>query len=235
MTLPDTRREYSLSGLDLDDLADDPLAQFTRWFDDVSAGRGVSRFRRIGIALFELWHAVLGHPPVDVNAMVVATATAEGVPSARTVLLKGVDARGFMFFTNYDSRKGRELAENPRAALVFFWPGLERQVTVSGDVRRLPPHESEQYFRSRPRGSRLAAWASQQSAIVPNRAALEERWRETADRFSGSDVPLPSNWGGYVLDPRRIEFWQGRPNRLHDRFCYTRNADGAWRIERLAP
>jgi pyridoxamine 5'-phosphate oxidase len=235
MALSDTRREYSLGGLDRDDLAADPLAQFTRWFADASASHGGSRLRRIGIALFELWHAVLGRPPVDVNAMVVATATVDGVPSARTVLLKGVDARGFTFFTNYDSRKGRELADNPRAALVFFWPGLERQVLVSGDVRRLPADESERYFRSRPRGSRIAAWASPQSAPVTDRAALEERWGETAQRFPGERVPLPPHWGGYVVDPRRIEFWQGRPNRLHDRFSYTRDADGGWRIERLAP
>jgi pyridoxamine 5'-phosphate oxidase len=235
MALPDTRREYSLSGLDRDDLAADPLTQFTRWFGDASGRRRASRFRRIGIALVDVWHAVVGRPPVDVNAMVVATATPQGVPSARTVLLKGVDARGFMFFTNYDSRKGRELAENPRAALVFFWPGLQRQVTVSGDVRRLPAEESERYFRSRPWGSRIAAWASDQSAAVPNRAALEERWRETAARFSGNDVPLPPNWGGYVLDPLRIEFWQGRPNRLHDRFSYTRDGELGWRLERLAP
>jgi pyridoxamine 5'-phosphate oxidase len=235
MALPDTRREYSLGGLDRHDLAADPLAQFTRWFGDASASRGVTRLRRIGIALFELWHAVRGRPPVDVNAMVVATATVDGVPSARTVLLKGVDARGFTFFTNYDSRKGRELADNPRAALVFFWPGLERQVLVSGDVRRLPADESERYFRSRPRGSRIAAWASPQSAAVTDRAALEERWGETAQRFPGERVPLPPHWGGYVVDPRRIEFWQGRPNRLHDRFSYTRGADGGWRIERLAP
>jgi pyridoxamine 5'-phosphate oxidase len=235
MALPDTRREYSLGGLDRDDLAADPLAQFTRWFADASTSHGGSRLRRIGIALFELWHAVRGRPPVDVNAMVVATATVDGVPSARTVLLKGVDARGFTFFTNYDSRKGRELADNPRAALVFFWPGLERQVLVSGDVRRLPADESERYFRSRPRGSRIAAWASPQSAAVTDRAALEERWGETAQRFPGERVPLPPHWGGYVVDPRRIEFWQGRPNRLHDRFSYTRGADGGWRIERLAP
>ena len=234
MALGDTRREYSLGGLDRDDLAADPFAQFTRWFGDAASSRGGSRVRRIGIALFDLWQAVLGRSPVDVNAMVLATADRDGVPSARTVLLKGVDARGFTFYTNYDSRKGRELAGNPRAALVFFWPALERQVLVSGDVRKLPTEDSEQYFRSRPRGSRIAAWASKQSAPVPSRAALEESWREAAARFPGSDVPLPPNWGGFVLAPRRIEFWQGRPNRLHDRFVYTRDADG-WQIERLAP
>jgi pyridoxamine 5'-phosphate oxidase len=235
MPFPDTRREYSLGGLDRDDLASDPLAQFRRWFGDASASRGASRLRRIGIALFDLWHAVLGQPPVDVNAMVLATADHQGRPSARTVLLKGIDARGFTFFTNYDSRKGRELAENPRAALVFFWPGLERQVLVSGEVTRLTAEESERYFRSRPLGSRIAAWASNQSAPVPDRATLEERWRETAARFPGDDVPLPPNWGGFLLAPSRIEFWQGRANRLHDRFSYTREAGGEWRIERLAP
>lgn len=234
MPHPDTRREYSLGGLDRDDLASDPLEQFTRWFDDAVASRGRSRIRRIGIALYDLWHAVLGHPPVDVNAMVLATADGNGVPSARTVLLKQADARGFAFFTNYDSRKGRDLAENPRAALVFFWPDLERQVLVSGDVTRLPVEESERYFRGRPRGSRIAAWASNQSAPVSDRAALQARWQETAVRFPGDDVPLPPNWGGFVVAPQSIEFWQGRPNRLHDRFRYTREA-GGWRIERLAP
>ena len=234
MPLPDARREYSFSGLDRDDLSPDPLEQFTRWFGDVSESRRGGRLRRIGIALYDLWHALLGHPPVDVNAMVLATADRDGVPSARTVLLKGADGRGFIFFTNYDSRKGRELAENPHASLVFFWPGLERQVLVTGDVTKLPAEESDRYFRSRPRGSRIAAWASNQSAPVPDRAALEEQWRATDRRFPGDDVPLPPNWGGFMLAPRRIEFWQGRPNRLHDRFCYTREASG-WRIERLAP
>ena len=234
MPLPDARREYSFGGLDRDDLSPDPLEQFTRWFGDVSESRRGGRLRRIGIALYDLWHALLGHPPVDVNAMVLATADRDGVPSARTVLLKGADGRGFIFFTNYDSRKGRELAENPHASLVFFWPGLERQVLVTGDVTKLPAEESDRYFRSRPRGSRIAAWASNQSAPVPDRAALEEQWRATDRRFPGDDVPLPPNWGGFMLAPRRIEFWQGRPNRLHDRFCYTREASG-WRIERLAP
>ena len=234
MPLSDARREYSFSGLDRDDLSPDPLEQFTRWFGDVSESRRGGRLRRIGIALYDLWHALLGHPPVDVNAMVLATADRDGVPSARTVLLKGADGRGFIFFTNYDSRKGRELAENPHASLVFFWPGLERQVLVTGDVTKLAAEESDRYFRSRPRGSRIAAWASNQSAPVPDRAALEEQWRATDRRFPGDDVPLPPNWGGFMLAPRRIEFWQGRPNRLHDRFCYTREASG-WRIERLAP
>jgi pyridoxamine 5'-phosphate oxidase len=150
------------------------------------------------------------------------------------VLLKSVDERGFIFFTNYDSRKGRELAENPHAALTFFWSELERQICVAGTVTQLPVAESEAYFKSRPRGSRLAAWASQQSAPVPDRATLEARWRELEKQFPGN-IPLPPNWGGFILKPERIEFWQGRPSRLHDRFSYTRQPDGAWKIERLSP
>ena len=167
--------------------------------------------------------------------MVLATTTQDGQPSARTVLLKGVEKRGFIFFTNYDSRKGKELAENPNAALVFYWPDLERQVCVAGKVTKLPFAESEAYFRSRPKGSQLAAWASDQSSAVSDRETLEQQWREMEARFTGQDIPCPPNWGGYVLSPARIEFWQGRPNRLHDRFRYTLQEDGSWTIERLAP
>jgi pyridoxamine 5'-phosphate oxidase len=235
MAIPDLRREYSRGGLDRQDLSDDPLAQFTNWFSHASATRGGTRWRRIGIALFKLWHAILGHASPDVNAMVLATATKDGRPSARTVLLKGADQRGFVFFTNYDSRKGRELAENPHATLVFYWNELERQVCVAGMVTKLPREESEAYFKSRPKGSRLAAWASNQSDVVASRPVLEQRWQEMAARFPGDDVPLPPNWGGYVLAPVRIEFWQGRPNRMHDRFRYTKQPDNTWKIERLAP
>jgi pyridoxamine 5'-phosphate oxidase len=234
MTLADARREYSLAGLDRDDLAPEPLTQFAGWFAEASSARGRTRLRRIGIAFFDLWHALLGHPPIDVNAMVLATADGAGAPSARTVLLKAVDERGFTFFTNYDSRKGRDLAENSRAALVFYWAALERQVTITGAVTKLPVAESERYFQTRPRGSRIAAWASRQSAPIESRAELEREWRDTAARFPGDDVPLPPNWGGYVLTPDSIEFWQGRSNRLHDRLRYTREGDG-WRIDRLAP
>jgi pyridoxamine 5'-phosphate oxidase len=234
MALADERREYSLGGLDRPDLADDPVVQFRRWFTEMHDAAGAGRLRRIGIALYQLWHAILGHTPADATAMVLATADASGQPSARTVLLKGIDARGFAFFTNYESRKGRDLAENPRAALVFFWPTLERQVVVTGRVSKLPTAESEAYFRSRPRGSRIAAWASHQSAVVDGRHQLERQWSETAARFDGHDVPLPPFWGGYVLEPMRIEFWQGRPNRLHDRFSYTREA-GRWVVHRLSP
>jgi pyridoxamine 5'-phosphate oxidase len=236
MNLADIRRNYSTGGLARTDLDANPIAQFQDWFARAAEEHTGSRWRKISIALYKLWHVCLGHQPVDVNAMVLATADKNGNPSARTVLLKGVDERGFIFYTNYDSRKGRELAENPNAALTFFWPELERQVCVAGTVSKLPAAESESYFKARPRGSRLAAWASNQSDVVANRAALEKKWSEMAAKFpENSDIPLPSNWGGFVLDPGRIEFWQGRLNRLHDRFCYIRLADNTWKLERLSP
>ena len=235
MAIADLRREYGAGGLDRQDLVADPLAQFQQWFGQAAAAQGGSPGRKIGIALFKLWHALLGYAPAEVNAMTLATVDQDGRPSARTILLKGADARGFIFFTNYDSRKGRELVENPNAALVFYWPELERQVCVSGTTEKLPPEESAAYFKTRPKGSRLAAWASNQSSVVADRAALEAKWSEMAARFPGDEVPLPANWGGYVLRPERVEFWQGRPSRLHDRFRYTRQPGGGWQIERLAP
>jgi len=231
MDAADIRREYSLGGLKRADLEANPVAQFNQWFAQASAG---SRWRKIGIALFKLWHAFLGHAPIDVNAMVLATVDKAGRPSTRAVLLKGVDERGFIFYTNYDSRKGLELAENPNGALTFYWPDLERQVCVAGAVSKIAREASEAYFKSRPRGSRLATWASNQRDVVADRAALDAKWDEMAAKFRG-DVPLPPNWGGYVLKPERIEFWQGRPNRLHDRFRYTRQPDDSWKLERLAP
>lgn len=234
MNLADIRRNYSAGGLARTDLDANPISQFHDWFARAASEQSGSRWRKISIALYKLWRAFLGHQPVDVNAMVLATADKNGKPSARTVLLKGVDERGFIFFTNYDSRKGRELTENPNAALTFFWPELERQICVAGTVSKLPAPESETYFKSRPRGSRMAAWASNQSDVVPNRAALEKKWDEMAAKFPG-DIPLPPNWGGYVLRPDRIEFWQGRLNRLHDRFCYMRQPDDSWKLERLSP
>jgi len=235
MAIAEIRREYSLGGLNRQELDADPLTQFKAWFGQATAVQQGSRWRKIGIALFKLWHAILGHAPVDANAMVLATTTRDGQPSARTVLLKGVDERGFIYFTNYDSRKGREVADNPNAALVFYWPELERQVCVTGKVSKLPVSESEAYFKSRPQGSQLAAWASNQSSAVPDRKTLDQQWREMEARFRDGDIPCPPNWGGYVLSPARIEFWQGRPNRLHDRFRYTRQADESWIIERLSP
>jgi pyridoxamine 5'-phosphate oxidase len=235
MAMAEIRREYSFGGLNRQELDANPVAQFQRWFSQATTAQRGSWWRRVGIALFKLWHAVLGHAPVDANAMVLATTTKDGLPTARTVLLKGVDERGFVFFTNYHSRKGRELAENPNAALVFYWAEMERQVCIVGTVTKLPVVESEAYFKSRPKGSRLAAWASNQSSAVPDRETLDRQWREMEARFPGGEIPCPPNWGGYVLSPVRLEFWQGRPNRLHDRFRYTRQADNSWIIERLSP
>jgi len=234
MALADLRREYIAGGLDRGELDPDPIPQFQKWFGHAALTQSGSRFRQIGIALYKLWHALLGRPPADVNAMTLATVGPDGVPSARTVLLKGVDSRGFIFFTNYDSRKGRELAANPNAALTFFWPELERQVCVTGTVSKLPTAESEAYFKTRPRGSQLGAWASNQSSVVEDRSILEKQWHDAAARFP-NDIPMPPYWGGYVLSPDRIELWQGRPSRLHDRFCYTRQSDGKWALERLSP
>ena len=223
-------------GLRRSDLEADALSQFNRWFQHAAAAKAGGRLRRFFIGLYKAFSFLGGSAaPADVNAMTLATCDKEGRPSARVVLLKGVDERGFIFFTNYESRKAQELARNPEAALVFYWADLERQVCVAGQVKRLSKEESEAYFISRPRGSRLAAWASRQSEIVPDRAALETKWQELEKKYPGQDVPLPPYWGGYVLDPSRIEFWQGRANRLHDRFRYTKNPDKSWRIERLSP
>jgi pyridoxamine 5'-phosphate oxidase len=213
----------------------DPIVQFRRWFDQAAGARSSGRVRA---ALIRLYKALLGlgsAERIDVNAATLATADAEGRPSARVVLLKGVDERGFVFFTNYDSRKGRELAANPNAALVFYWPDQERQVCIAGAATKISREESEAYFKSRPRGSRLAAWASKQSNVLANREVLENEWRELEAKYPGEDVPMPPYWGGFVLSPVRIEFWQGRPSRLHDRFWYLKQADGKWLIERLSP
>ena len=234
MAIADIRREYKMAGLRRADLAPDPLAQFSAWFSQAVSAQSGSRWRKIGIAAYKLWQVILGHSPADVNAMVLATVDEAGRPSTRTVLLKGVDSRGFIFFTNYDSRKGRELGANPAAALTFYWPELERQICVAGVVEKLPVAESEKYFKSRPRGSQLGAWASNQSDPVADRAELEKRWSDMEKKFPG-EIPLPANWGGFVLKPDRIEFWQGRPSRLHDRFTYLRQPDGQWKIDRLSP
>jgi pyridoxamine 5'-phosphate oxidase len=203
--------EDTREGLAEADVAPDPVVQFGRWYDDA---------RSAGL--------------VEPSAMTLATATAGGVPSARMVLLRGVDRRGFVFYTNYESRKAAELAANPLAALVFWWGELQRQVRVEGRVERTSREESAAYFRTRPPGSRLSAWASPQSRVIPGREVLEERVAEVAADHPDGDVPLPPFWGGYRLVPEVVELWQGRPNRLHDRLRYTRAA-GGWRIERLAP
>ena len=231
MAIADIRREYSLGGLRRANLDANPIEQFNSWFMQASSG---GRWRKICIALFKLWQAVLNHSPADVNATVLSTVDKSGRPSSRNVLLKGVDKSGFIFFTNYDSRKGNELAENPNAALTFYWADLERQICVAGSVEKIAREESEKYFKSRPRGSQLAVWASNQSDIVKDRDTLEAKWNEMGKKFP-NEVPLPPNWGGFVLRPQRIEFWQGRPSRLHDRFQYTRQLDNSWKLERLAP
>jgi len=235
MSLADLRREYSLSGLRRADLDADPIVQFNRWFEQAAGFRRSGNLRRFCINLYKSIFLAETSVPIDVNAMTLATADKDGRPSARVVLLKGVDARGFIFFTNYDSRKGQELAENPHAALVSYWPSQERQVCIAGDVTKLPEAESEAYFKTRPRGSRIAAWASRQSVVLPNREALETEWKQLEAKYPGDNVPKPPYWGGYVLAPTRVEFWQGRPSRLHDRFRYTKQEDGSWKIERLSP
>jgi pyridoxamine 5'-phosphate oxidase len=194
------------------DLDPDPIALFGRWLDEARAA---------GIALPE--------------AFALATADASGQPSVRHVLLRGLDERGFVFFTNYDSRKGRDLAENPRAALAFYWRELERQVCVRGTVERTGREESEAYFGTRPREARLGAWASRQSEVVGSREELDAQYREMEERFREGEVPLPSHWGGYRVTPEAVEFWKGREHRLHDRFRYTRRSDASWTIERLFP
>ncbi|HET8626117.1 MAG TPA: pyridoxamine 5'-phosphate oxidase [Thermomicrobiales bacterium] len=199
-------------GLSEADVALDPFVQFDRWFRDVLASGGP-----------------------EPTAMTVATATRDGRPSARMVLLKGVDERGFVFYTNYESRKGGELAENPRAALLFHWPQLQRQVRVTGTVARVAPEESDAYFRSRARGSRLGAWASHQSRVIPDRAALEADLARVEAAYPGEDIPRPPYWGGFRVVPETFEFWQSRPSRLHDRLRYTRQPDGRWLIDRLSP
>jgi pyridoxamine 5'-phosphate oxidase len=211
MSIADLRREYAAARLDEAEVERDPFRQFAHWFEEA---------RR----------AELEEP----NAMTLATASADGAPSARIVLLKAADERGFAFFTDYRSRKGRELEANPRAALVFYWGELERQVRVTGTVSRVSRDENEKYFLSRPRGSRLGAWTSHQSTVVDARADLEERLEAMTARFDGGDVPLPPHWGGFWVRPDTIEFWQGRENRLHDRIRYLREG-GAWKVERLSP
>ncbi len=212
MHTSDLRKTYSFGGLSESDLDSDPFAQFGKWFQQAV-------------------EAKLTEP----NAMTLATATSDGFPSARMILLKSFDEDGFVFFTNYESQKGRELAENPSAALVFYWAELERQIRIAGAVSKVPRQESEEYFKSRPEGSRLGAWTSRQSQVISGREVLEERLKKLTAEYQDREIPTPPFWGGYRLSPQTIEFWQGRPNRLHDRLRYTRQSDNRWLIERLSP
>lgn len=205
------RKDYSLAGLTEKDLARNPFRQFEKWFAEAEAAK-----------------------VIEPNAMTLATATRDGKPSARTVLLKALDGRGFVFFTNRESEKGRQLAENAQASLLFPWLALERQIRIDGRVEKVGAEENEVYFHSRPHGSQLGAWASPQSTVVTGRAALEANLRAVEQKYAGEVVPLPPFWGGYRVVPETVEFWQGRRNRLHDRLRYRRTADD-WVTERLAP
>ena len=211
-TIADIRKEYKLQTLSESDILKDPFAQFGKW-----------------------WQEVLNAGIEEPNAMTLATATADGMPDARIVLLKDFDERGFTFYTNYNSAKGMQLLENPRASLVFFWKELERQVRVGGLVNLAPARVSDEYFNSRPVGSRVGAWASPQSEPIEGREWLEENERRYQELWMGKTIVRPPHWGGYVLKPVRIEFWQGRPSRLHDRFLFSLQSSGLWKIERLAP
>ncbi|MEC4812590.1 MAG: pyridoxamine 5'-phosphate oxidase [Scytonema sp. PMC 1069.18] len=211
-TIADLRKDYHLQGLSKTEIDPNPFIQFKKWFDQALT-------------------AQLTEP----NAMTIATATPDGRPSARMVLLKGFDQRGFVFYTNYNSQKGQELAKNPQASLVFWWAELERQVRISGHIEKVSENESNEYFYSRPLNSRLGAWASNQSQVIESRDVLEQQMQELQIKYQEREIPRPPHWGGFRVIPQEIEFWQGRSNRLHDRLRYTYVEDGDWKIERLSP
>jgi pyridoxamine 5'-phosphate oxidase len=210
--IADIRKEYKLQSLSEKESLPDPFAQFGKWWNEAMAS-GID----------------------EVNAMTLATASADGMPDARIILLKGFDEKGFTFFTNYQSAKGQELLENPRAILVFFWKELQRQIRISGLCVPLSDQENDAYFNSRPEGSRIGAWASPQSETIDSRDWLEGNEKKFRERFAGGKIERPPHWGGYRIRPTHMEFWQGRPNRLHDRIRYNLQKDGSWKIERLAP
>lgn len=211
-SIADIRKDYRLQQLGEADIDKDPLIQFGKW-----------------------WQDALNSKIEELNAFTLATATTEGKPSARIVLLKGYDERGFVFFTNYTSNKGHQLAHNAEVAMVFFWKELERQVRIEGVVEKVSAEESDDYFNSRPPGSRLGAWASSQSAVIENRDILDANVSKYEKMFEGEPIPRPQHWGGYRIEPTMFEFWQGRSGRLHDRMQYCLEENGAWKIERLAP
>jgi pyridoxamine 5'-phosphate oxidase len=211
MNLADLRQEYTKAGIERDQLQSDPVDQFSVWFEQAQ-------------------DAGIREP----NAMVLATVSESGQPFTRTVLLKDLDKRGFVFYTNFESRKATQIAGNAKVSLIFLWLDLERQISINGTAEQISTAESLRYFASRPFGSRLGAWVSRQSEVIRSRALLEQKWQEMKSKFANGEVPLPSFWGGYRVKPQSIEFWQGRQNRLHDRFLYQKIAD-QWQIERLSP
>lgn len=211
-TIADLRKDYTQQALTEQDIAPNPIAQFHHWFEQALAAQ-----------------------VLEPNAMTLATATLEGKPSARIVLLKQVSEQGFIFFTNYESHKGRELIANPWAALTFWWAELERQVRIEGTVHQTDPLNSDEYFQSRPRESQLGAWVSPQSQVIADRSVLEDLWQDLSRRYENQPIPRPPHWGGFCLNPSVIEFWQGRPSRLHDRLSYRRHNQHNWLVERLAP
>ncbi|HEY9633605.1 MAG TPA: pyridoxamine 5'-phosphate oxidase [Coleofasciculaceae cyanobacterium] len=211
-SVADLRKEYTLQGLSETEIRPNPFEQFKIWFNQALA-------------------AQLPEP----NAMTIATATSDGKPSARMVLLKDYDERGFVFYTNYDSHKGQQLIRNPWGAIAFLWVELERQVRIEGRVEKVSAAESDEYFHSRPKGSQLGAWASNQSQVVESRQVLERRLEQLKEEYDNKEIPRPPHWGGFRVIPDEIEFWQGRPNRLHDRLLYRRGEGGSWKIQRLSP
>ncbi|MEY4053218.1 MAG: pyridoxamine 5-phosphate oxidase [Bacteroidota bacterium] len=222
-SIADIRKDYKLASLDEADVASNPIDQFTRW-----------------------WNEAVSSQIDEVNAMTLATANAAGTPSARIVLLKGYDANGFVFFTNYESDKAKNLAQNPKAAIIFFWKELERQIRIEGTVEKVSAADSDRYFNSRPAASRIGAWASPQSAVIENRLVIEQNVERYSSIFANDSIERPDHWGGYIVKPISIEFWQGRSSRLHDRIRYTlensaynaatdTRSDANWKIERLAP
>jgi pyridoxamine 5'-phosphate oxidase len=211
-SVADLRKEYTFQGLSETDAHPNPFKQFKTWFDEALT-------------------AQLPEP----NAMTIATATSDGKPSARIVLLKDYDERGFVFYTNYESHKGQQLVENPWGAIAFWWAELERQVRIEGRVEKVSDAESDEYFKSRPKGSQLGAWASTQSQVIDSREVLEQRLQQLKEEYETQEVPRPPHWGGFRVIPDEIEFWQGRPSRLHDRLLYRRGEDGRWVIQRLSP
>lgn len=210
--IADIRKDYKLETLLETNVANNPIDQFTFW-----------------------WKEATDSAVDEINAMTLCTATADGTPSGRIVLLKGYDEKGFVFFGNYESNKGIELAQNPKASLVFFWKELERQIRIKGTVEKLSDADNDEYYHSRPEGSRIGAWASPQSAVIENREVLQQNVEKYQQQFSNSPITRPTHWGGYLVKPTVVEFWQGRPSRLHDRIQYTLQTNGSWKIDRLAP